>query len=129
MTKTLREIIKKYGNKAINDNIYIFPVLSGINREIESHRLIGQKVHYINDTLKKIAKAEGFERSLSNSISTYYARHSYATILKNAGESISFIKESLGHESASTTEKYLSSFDIEHRKKTSENLDKLIVNL
>jgi integrase/recombinase XerD len=67
--------------------------------------------------------------SIANHLTTYFARHSYATILKNSGESIEFIKESLGHKTSKTTENYLSSFDSDYRKKTSETLDKMIVNV
>lgn len=129
LTENLKQIIKRHGIKGINQNVYIFPTLAGVNDEMEAYRLIKQKTKQINSILKKIALSEGIEPAIANNISTYYARHSYATISKNSGESVEFIKESLGHSSTATTEKYLSSFGFEHQKKASDKLDKQIVNL
>ncbi len=128
LTENLKAIIKRHGNKSINKNVYLFPILNNETSEKAIYKRIKQKTALINDNLKRIAKKLNFEPEIASNISTYYARHSFATILKNSGESIEYIKESLGHTSTATTEKYLSSFDMEHRKKTSENLDKLISN-
>jgi integrase/recombinase XerD len=43
-------------------------------------------------------------------VTTYYARHSFATRLKRAGVPILYISESLGHANTATTENYLSSY-------------------
>ena len=56
--------------------------------------------------MKRIAEAVGVD-----SITTYTARHSYATISKQMGVSIAYISESMGHSSLKTTESYLASFD------------------
>ncbi|MBK7733166.1 MAG: tyrosine-type recombinase/integrase [Bacteroidales bacterium] len=45
------------------------------------------------------------------SISTYTARHSFATVLKRSGTNIAFISESLGHSSLEITQTYLDSFE------------------
>lgn len=127
LTSNLRQIIKRHGNIAISEDVFIFPVATG-TKEDDIFRLIKQKNKTINKYLKKIAKEVDLKPEIANNISTYYARHSFATILKNSGESIEYIKESLGHSSSVTTEKYLSSFDIDYRKKTSDNLDRLIFN-
>lgn len=47
------------------------------------------------------------------SISTYVARHSYATNAKKLGVPISVISESLGHSTEKTTQINLDSFDNE----------------
>ena len=44
-------------------------------------------------------------------LTTYVARHSFATILKRSGAPIEFISESLGHQDLKTTENYLDSFE------------------
>jgi site-specific recombinase XerD len=56
--------------------------------------------------LKIIAKDSGFEGKLT----TYYLRHSWATIAKHLGISTSMISDALGHQSVATTEIYLKSF-------------------
>jgi site-specific recombinase XerD len=50
-------------------------------------------------------------------LSSYRARHSYATVLKRSGANIAYISESLGHNSLQTTETYLASFEKEERQK------------
>ena len=55
-------------------------------------------------------------------ISTYTARHSFATVLKRSGTSIAYISESLGHQNIKTTENYLASFEREERAKNAELL-------
>ena len=65
-------------------------------------------------------------------LTTYYARHSYATILKRSGAPLSFISEALGHKSLLTTESYLDSFEDKTRRKYAEMLvpnEKRIIRL
>jgi len=50
-------------------------------------------------------------------ISTYTARHSFATVLKRSGSNIAFISESLGHSDIKITENYLANFEDEERQK------------
>ena len=61
----------------------------------------------INSDLKEIAKKAKIDFNLT----TYVARHSYATIMKRSGASTSVISESLGHTSEKTTQVYLDSFE------------------
>ena len=61
----------------------------------------------VNADLKKIAKLVGIQEKLT----TYVARHSYATIMRRSGISTSIISESIGHDSEKTTQIYLDSFE------------------
>lgn len=62
--------------------------------------------------MQRIGKALGIDN-----ITTYTARHSYATISKRKGVSIAYISESMGHCDLKTTEAYLASFeDAEYQK-------------
>ena len=70
-----------------------------------------------NKRLKKIATILGIE-----GLSTYTARHSYATVLKRSGANIAYISESLGHNDLKTTENYLASFEKEERVKNARLL-------
>ena len=72
----------------------------------------------INYHLKAIGAILGIEQT----ITTYVARHSYATVLKRAGVSTSIISESLGHSSERVTQIYLDSFDNEQMNKAMKNL-------
>ena len=44
-------------------------------------------------------------------LTTYVARHTFATILKRSGVNIAIISESLGHSDLETTQIYLGSFE------------------
>ena len=59
-------------------------------------------------------------------ITTYTARHSFATVLKRSGANIAYISESLGHADLKTTESYLASFEKEERLKNADLLTRFI---
>ena len=67
-------------------------------------------------------KRIGKELNLPIKLTTYVARHSFATVLKKAGVSTAIISESLGHTSEKTTQIYLDSFDNEQIAHAMENL-------
>lgn len=114
----MKDIIKRWGNQEAPDN-FIFPILEG-NETVEKQRekvktltsLINRKLRYISNEL-------GLPQ-----ISTYTARHSFATVLKRSGASIAYISESLGHTDLKTTENYLAAFEREEREKNAQLLTK-----
>ena len=57
-------------------------------------------------------------------VTTYSARHSFATVLKRSGTNISYISESLGHSNLAITENYLASFERDERMKNAQLLTK-----
>jgi len=72
-----------------------------------------------NKRLKEIGKSLNIYH-----LSTYSARHSFATVLKRSGANIAYISESLGHADQKTTENYLASFEQEERIKNAALLTK-----
>ena len=71
----------------------------------------------MNYCLKEIAKIIGIEH-----LTSYVARHSYATVLKNSGVNIALISETLGHSDLKTTQIYLDSFENSQIDEALENL-------
>jgi integrase len=119
-------IIDKWGNEDRKPGKYIFPFLQdGISLEDE-RRIIKNVTRLINKKMSDIGKVLG-----CGHISTYWARHSYATVLKRSGTNIAFISESLGHSDLKTTENYLAGFEKEERVKNSQRLlpDEQLVKL
>ncbi len=105
-------LMEKWGNKDKAPNNYIFPILEhGLTPE-RTRRLVQQITAVINFHMKVI----GTELNLPLNPTTYAARHSFATILKQSGVSTEFISESLGHSDLRTTQNYLGSFEDDHKK-------------
>jgi len=113
-----QEIIKRWKRKGRTENDLVFPVLKKSMSEEEQLKRKNQFIKTINNYMKKIGKEIGYDKPLT----TYAARHSYATILKRSGAPLGFISEALGHKSLQTTEAYLDSFEDETRRKYAEML-------
>ena len=62
------------------------------------------------------------EVGINKNVTTYFARHSFATVLKRSGAKIEMISELLGHSSVSVTEGYLDSFEKEQIQKETNAL-------
>jgi len=103
----INAIIEKWGNKEMAPENYVFPILSNDDTPEQEYDKTKQAVKTINKYTKRIGKELGFELSLT----TYTARHSFATVLKRSGAPIEFISESLGHNNLRTSESYLDSFE------------------
>lgn len=109
------EILKRYGNSGP----YLFPIFSSFHKTDQQKKNRRHKViTKVNDILKAIGK----ELGLTIDITTYVARHSFATVLKKAHVSTSIISESLGHSSEKVTQIYLDSFENSQIEKAMEHL-------
>ena len=103
-------IIKAYGQPSISNTAYVFPHLTQKMSEEKKRATIQQLTKTINKYMKQIAAEVGIEKN----VTSYYARHSFATILKRSGAQKELISELLGHSSLDVTENYLDSFQDEH---------------
>jgi integrase/recombinase XerD len=110
----MSKIIEKWGCK---ESKYIFGYLQD-NLTPDETRIVCQNVtRLINKHISAIAKEVGLPH-----ISTYTARHSYASILLQNDVGIEFISEQLGHADIRTTQSYLAGFDSNARRKYNETL-------
>lgn len=105
--KKILEFYKPYMNGRKTN--YVFPIL-----DQEKHKTpqqianrVKKMTKLVNRNLKVIAEMTNLDFHLT----TYVARHSYATILKRKGISTSKISESLGHTNEKITQIYLDSFE------------------
>lgn len=112
ITPEMQRIMERWGNEKGSQDTLIFPFLAGNESAVDERRIIKNVTHLINDNMQKIGKKLGIEN-----ISTYTARHSFATVLKRSGANIAYISESLGHNDIKTTENYLDQFETEERHK------------
>ena len=113
-----QEIIKRWKQKKRSPDDFVFPIIKKSMTEDEKAKVKHQFIKTINKYMKRIGNEIGYDKPLT----TYSARHSYATILKRSGAPLSFISEALGHKSLLTTESYLDSFEDETRRKYAEML-------
>lgn len=111
------EIMQRYENC---NNDYIFPILDdSIHTTAEQRFRRIKKVTYVaNKNLKKI----GESINISIPLTTYCARHSFATILKRSGINVAIISEALGHSDLKTTQIYLDSFENSQIDEAMKNL-------
>jgi integrase len=87
-----------------SDAGYIFPILYKRHHSEQSIRDRKLKViKRVNKDLKELAGLAGVEKN----ITTYVARHSYATVLRRNRVSKEIIGQSLGHDNTKTTDIYL----------------------
>lgn len=124
ITKNMQSIIDRYGNKAVGFDSYIFPMLKPDWNEERNYAEIKQLTKQVNKYVRQIASLVGIKEN----ISSYVARHSWATIAKNSGTSTEFISESLGHSSVIVTKRYLKSFEKSTREEHSGKMEDAIYN-
>lgn len=117
ITPEMRAIMDKWGNSDKSPDSYIFGFLNGDETPLQITKRVRDVISNCNRRLRKIGKAIGIA-----GLSTYTARHSYATVLKRSGANIAYISESLGHKDLKTTENYLAFFEKEERVKNASFL-------
>ncbi len=118
LTDEIKEILKRWQNTNDEPNNYIFPLLNDISDPEQQRLRVKYKTKTINTHLKKIFKDLGFDIQGS----TIYARHSFATIMRNSGASDEFISESIGHQNTQVTRHYLDSFEDDIKKEFANKL-------
>jgi integrase len=114
---TAYKLIEKYHNP---ETPYLFPILSPFHKTEQQK---ANRVHKIIGKTNKDLKNIGESLKLPITLTTYVARHSFATVLKRSGVKTSVISESLGHSSERVTQYYLDSFE---NDKLSETINYLL---
>jgi len=101
----MQEIIGRYHDPA---SPYLFPLLTETKpakAEAEYRRLIGR----YNRALKRLCKVSG----VKNRVTSYTARHTWASQAYKTGMVLALISKALGHASPVTTQNYLKDIDDE----------------
>lgn len=118
LSEPAKLIISKWRNSNNSPAGYLFPILQKSDSPEDQVNRIGQFIQTTNKYMRRISASAGLQKSAT----TYFARHSAATILKRSGASIQQIQEALGHQNSSTTQKYLDSFDDDSKKELANTL-------
>ena len=90
ITEPLAALIAKYDN----DSPYIFPILRD-NAPFSHYDQYRSALARINRNLKRV----GLKLGLTTPLTTYVARHTWATLAKQCGAPVAVISEGLGHAS------------------------------
>jgi site-specific recombinase xerD len=108
LSEKAKAIIGKYDSHCEQAG-YLFPILdervhiTPLQKKNRVHKMCSR----VNVALRNIAK----RLKIKATVTTYVARHSFATVLKKSGVNIGIISEALGHHSLKTTQIYLDSFE------------------
>lgn len=121
-SESLKEIVQMWGNSDTSPKNYIFPILNDSLSSEEKQRRIDNFIFATNRALKEIGK----KLNLSLKLTTYAARHSYATIMQGNSISVDAISVALGHKSTKTTQAYLDSFNEQTRKRMSDVMSSIL---
>lgn len=103
------EILTHYRNFYRGETSYIFPILDDTKHH--SPTSIKNRIHKVLGQTNKDLKNIGENLDIQIPLTTYVARHSFATVMKKSGVSTSIISEAMGHDSEHTTQIYLDSFE------------------
>ena len=116
--KEIRAILKRWATPNDNPNSYVFPF---ITQDMDAQKIMAtvkQVTKMTNKYIRIIASKVGIDKP----ISSYWARHSFATVLMRSHVGAEFIREQLGHKSLSTTENYLGSFEDDAKREIANKL-------
>ena len=119
MLDEAKAIIERYSDYCEKSG-YLFPILDSRVHitPMQKFNRVRKLCRQINRELHRIAKDLG----ISEDVTTYVARHSFATVLKKSGVNIGIISQALGHQDIKTTQIYLSKFDDEQVDSAMKNL-------
>ncbi|MBK8872978.1 MAG: site-specific integrase [Bacteroidia bacterium] len=117
LTGYAQEVIDKYGDANRSPENLVFDIIQPNSTAIEQKRCIQNFTRFINQHINSLCKSEGLPQ-----ISTYWARHSYATTCIRRGASMEMIQENLGHGNLNTTKNYFAGFEDETKKEFAAKL-------
>ncbi len=101
----IEKIINHYA-KATADSVYVFPIITTSEAK-KAYKQYQIALNYHNRKLKKLGNEIGEKLKLSS----YIARHTWATTARKHNVPISVISEGMGHSSERTTQIYLASLE------------------
>ena len=116
----MRRVIEKWGTKPASPDRYVFDVLQPGLNEKRIRELKKNWNKQLNKYFRRVC--EKLEIKRDDPIRLYYARHSFANILKQSNVGIAMISQMLGHSDLKVTENYLDQFETEEVKEAKKYL-------
>ena len=100
--KPMQEIVDKYDTSGSG---YLLPIIR--DATVDERRQYRNAIHLVNAKLRKLGEQLGLPIPLTS----YVARHAWASIAKSKNIPVATISEAMGHDSENTTRIYLASLD------------------
>jgi site-specific recombinase XerD len=111
-------VINKYGNRnKIPDN-YIFDIIDSKSETEDQRKQVKNFIRFINQHFLKYTKSLGID----SPVSTYWARHSFATTAIRNGASMEYVSEALNHSNLNTTRNYFAGFEDDKKREINKKL-------
>lgn len=101
----MQAIVDKYAYLT-EGSPYLLPIITRMDGT-ERRQYVRMELN-VNRNLKKIGEMAGLRVPLT----TYVARHTWATVMRDMGNDLSIVSRGLGHENLRTTQVYLSSISV-----------------
>ena len=117
--KAQQNIIDRYSRQTA-DSPYLFPII--LKEDGTEYQQYQRMQININRALKRLGKMAGLKMPLT----TYVARHTWASVARDMNIPISIISEGMGHNSIKTTQVYLNSIDTSRINKANKRIIKRI---
>lgn len=102
----MQAIVDKYKVRVMPDWPYLLPIITVMDAK-KVRKQYKNSLYAVNLNLKRVAARIG----LSIPLTTYVARHSWASIARNKNIPLAVISEAMGHDSELTTQIYLASLE------------------
>lgn len=118
LTDFSKGVIEKYGQPDKSPGKLIFSIIDSDESADEQFRKLNNFVRFVNQHFLIFAEHAGIKEK----ISTYWARHSFATNAIRSGASMEFVSEALSHSSMDTTRGYFAGFEDDKKREISKKL-------
>lgn len=122
ITSRCWDIIRKYG--IYNENTpkaYIFPILTD---SLSEEQMYNKKKTWLRDNVNAPLKQVAEELNMPE-FTTYFARHSFATLAYEQGATLAQIKDLLGHSDIKVTIGYIRSLGLDVQEKMADFFENL----
>lgn len=116
--KEVLPIIEKWGNNPEDKSNYVFPILRRGENAVQDNYRLTEFRDWVNKYTKKISASLG----ISKKVTSYVARHSFATVLHRNSVDTLMIQGLMGHSNMSVTQQYLADFEIDEQRKATDFL-------
>lgn len=117
----MMEIIDRYQT---NEGDYVFPFLTSKDEDV-AYQEYQSKFSYYNKTLKVL----GQKANISRPLSSYVARHTWATLAFRSSVDMSVISQALGHTNTKTTKIYVNDVGNEKQNVANKKMLKEILSI